>query len=143
VAIAQKLVLLLQHGNLEALLKETVTAYLTKFASDLTTITESLVGTALSTVLGSEAEFNFDIKINPEDQSLLIKQVSFKLNLIQPSAPPSKTAEEIAIRMNLNIEKFRYERAKLLGSPDLTQPIIIKDLEVGIPIQPATPPLSD
>jgi hypothetical protein len=136
-AIAQKLAALLQHRNLETVLKETVVAYLQGFESSLETVTESLVSTALSTILGNASQVSLDTDISLEHQHLLIKQVSLKLTLMQASPQPSKTAKEIAAQMQQEIDRFKAERQKKLGAASLMQPKILGDLEVGVPIKQA------
>lgn len=134
-AIAQKVAALLQHGNLETVLKEIVVAYLQRVEPSLARVTESLVSKALSKILGNASQVNLNTNISFEDQHLLIKQVSLKVSLMQASPQPSKTAQEIAAQMQQEIDRFKAERQKNLGAASLIQPTIMGQLEVGIPIK--------
>ncbi len=134
-AIAQKLAKLLQHGKIEEYLKETVVAYNQKIGQTLETVTESLVKTALKKILGNAIQFDLDTDIDPESQLLLVKQVTLKLSVMQPSLQPSKSAREIANQMEQEIEIFKAAQREKLGKIDLTRPTILGDLQVGISTQ--------
>lgn len=134
-AIAQKLAQLLQHGKLEESLKETVAAYQQGINQTLETVTESLVKTALKKILGNTIQFDIDTDIDLESQKLLIKQVTLKLNLMQPSLQPSKSAQEIANQMQQEIDIFKALQREKFGEIDLTKPSTLGDLQVGISTQ--------
>jgi hypothetical protein len=61
----------------------------------------------LAKILGSDA-VNLDIDVDA--QQLMIKQVTLKLNVMQSSAPPSKSGEEISAQMDDEIERFKSSR---------------------------------
>jgi hypothetical protein len=136
-AIAQQLAKLLQYGNLEKLVKETVVAYHHGIEQTLATVTESLVQSALSQVLGNAVQFNLDTDIDLQSQKFLVKQMTLKLNLLDSPIHPSKSAREVAAliqsKTQTEIERFKAERRGDLGAIDLTKPAILGDLEVGIP----------
>jgi hypothetical protein len=111
-AIAQRLVGFLQHGDLATTLQEQVLSYLQQFAPKLKTITETLVEQVLANMLGGQTQVQIKTDISLEDQQLLVKQVSLKLNLMEEDAPPGKTAQEIADQVDQEIDRFKTERAK-------------------------------
>ncbi|MEI6330737.1 MAG: hypothetical protein ACOYN8_01370 [Pseudanabaena sp.] len=108
-AIAEKLAKLLEFGNIEALLKKNVLA----MDSIVEGITESLVNNELEKILGSKI-----VTIDVDSKDFMIKQVTLKLNIMQSSPSPSKSDEEIAKQLDDEIEIFKKERQKLLGTRD-------------------------
>jgi hypothetical protein len=131
-AIAQKLANLLQFGNLEELLKEAILGDQPLLNKTLETVTESLVNSELSKILGNNA---LKVDIDLDSQRFMVKQVTLKLNVIQSSPPPSKSAEEIARQLDVEVEIFKVKQKAQLGVIDLLQPKKIGELEVGIPKQ--------
>ena len=106
-ANAEKLVQLLKFENLEKLLQDSLLGNQDLINHTLENVTESLVENELAKILGSDA-VNLDIDVDA--QQLMIKQVTLKLNVMQSSAPPSKSNEEISAQMDDEIERFKSSR---------------------------------
>ncbi|MCL1489822.1 MAG: hypothetical protein M1G31_03555 [Pseudanabaena sp. Salubria-1] len=106
-ANAEKLVQLLKFENLEKLLQDSLLGNQDLINHTLENVTESLVENELAKILGSDA-VNLDIDVDA--QQLMIKQVTLKLNVMQSSAPPSKSSEEISAQMDDEIERFKSSR---------------------------------
>jgi hypothetical protein len=106
-ANAEKLVHLLKFESLEKLLQDTLLGNQDLINRTLENVTESLVENELAKILGSDA-VNLDIDVDA--QQLMIKQVTLKLNVMQSSAPPSKSSEEISAQMDDEIERFKSSR---------------------------------
>lgn len=104
---AEKLVQLLKFENLEKLLQDSLLGNQDLINHTLENVTESLVENELAKILGSDA-VNLDIDVDA--QQLMIKQVTLKLNVMQSSAPPSKSSEEISAQMDDEIERFKSSR---------------------------------
>ena len=131
-AIAQKLSELLQFGNLEEMLRNTILADQTLLNSTVENATESLVNNELSKILGNDSlQFNIDL----DSQQLMVKQVTLKLNVMQSSAPPSKSNKEIATQVDDEIEKLRKLIQGKREVVDISKPTIFGELEVGTPNQ--------
>ena len=131
-AIAQKLSELLQFGNLEEMLRNTILADQTLLNSTVENATESLVNNELSKILGNDSlQFNIDL----DSQQLMVKQVTLKLNVMQSSAPPSKSNKEIATQVDNEIEKLRKLIQGKREVVDISKPTIFGELEVGTPNQ--------
>ncbi|MFN5301488.1 MAG: hypothetical protein ACK491_19370 [Pseudanabaena sp.] len=106
-ANAEKLVHLLKFESLEKLLQDTLLGNQDLINRTLENVTESLVENELAKILGSDA-VNLDIDVDA--QQLMIKQVTLKFNVMQSSAPPSKSSEEISAQMDDEIERFKSSR---------------------------------
>lgn len=106
-ANAEKLVQLLKFENLEKLLQDSLLGNQNLINHTIENVTESLVENELAKILGSDA-VNFDIDVDA--QQLMIKQVTLKLNVMQSSAPPSKSNQEISAQMDDEIERFKSSR---------------------------------
>ena len=106
-ANAEKLVQLLKFENLEKLLQDSLLGNQDLINHTLENVTESLVENELAKILGSDV-VNLDIDVDA--QQLMIKQVTLKLNVMQSSAPPSKSNEEISAQMDDEIERFKSSR---------------------------------
>jgi hypothetical protein len=106
-ANAEKLVQLLKFESLEKLLQDSLLGNQNLINHTLENVTESLVENELAKILGSDA-VNLDIDVDA--QQLMIKQVTLKLNVMQSSAPPSKSSEEISAQMDDEIERFKSSR---------------------------------
>ncbi|WP_103666595.1 hypothetical protein [Pseudanabaena sp. BC1403] len=106
-ANAEKLVQLLKFENLEKLLQDSLLGNQDLINHTLENVTESLVENELAKILGSDA-VNLDIDVDA--QQLMIKQVTLKLNMMQSSAPPSKSNEEISAQIDDEIERFKSSR---------------------------------
>ena len=131
-AIAQRLSELLQFGNLEELLRNTILADQTLLNSTVENATESLVNNELSKILGNDSlQFNIDL----DSQQLMVKQVTLKLNVMQSSAPPSKSNKEIATQVDNEIEKLRKLIQGKREVVDISKPTLLGELEVGTPTQ--------
>jgi hypothetical protein len=115
IAIAQKYAKSLQFGNLEALLSETILGdsklLLSQLNQPLENITEDIVNSKLAEILGDNT---LQIDIDVDSQQLMVKQVTFKLNVIQSSNTMTKSAEEIATQVDNEVAIFRENR-----KPDL------------------------
>lgn len=131
-AIAQKLANLLQFGDLEELLKEAILGDRPLLNHTLETVTESLVNSELAKILG-DSSLRFDIDL--DSQQLMVKQVTLKLNVMQSSPPPLKSADEISKQVDDEVERFKKEREGKSRSVKLFQPTKHGDLEVGVPKQ--------
>lgn len=107
-AIAEKLSKLLQFGNLENLLKKNIL----ELDRTVEGITESLVNKELEKILGDKI-----LTIDIDSKNFMIKQVTLKLNIMQSSAPPSKSNEEIAKQLDDQIKILRKKRQEQLGTP--------------------------
>jgi len=131
-AIAQRLSELLQFGNLEDLLKQTILGDQTLLNNSLENVTESLVNNELSKILGNDSlQFSIDL----DSQQLMVKQVTLKLNVMKSSAPSSKSNKEIAKQVDNEIENLRKLTQEKRGVVDISKPIILGELEVGTPKQ--------
>ncbi|WP_434686527.1 hypothetical protein [Pseudanabaena minima] len=107
VAIADKLVQLSKFGDLKKLLQDSLLGNRDLINSSLENVTESLVESELAKIIGSNT-LHMDIDVDA--QKLMVKQVTLKLNVLQPSATPSKSNEEIATQMDAEIERFKASR---------------------------------
>ena len=131
-AIAQRLSELLQFGNLEDLLKQTILGDQTLLNNSLENVTESLVNNELSKILGNDSlQFSIDL----DSQQLMVKQVTLKLNVMQSSSSSSKSNKEIAKQVDNEIENLRKLTQEKRGVVDISKPIILGELEVGTPKQ--------
>ena len=109
-ANAEKLVQLLKFENLTQLLQDSLLANQDLINHTLENVTESLVENELAKILGSDV-VNLDIDIDA--QQLMVKQVTLKLNVMQSSAPPVKSNQEISAQMDDEIERFKSSRPLL------------------------------
>ena len=55
----------------------------------------------------NQVEFGIDTDLNLAEKRLMIQQVSFQLNIMKQSPPPSKAAELMAAELNTEIERFK------------------------------------
>ena len=122
-AIANKLVKLLQFGNLEDLLKKNILA----LDRALEGVTESLVNDELEKILGDKI-----LTIDIDSKDFMIKQVTLKLNIMRSSPPPSKSGEEIAKQLDDQIEILKKKRQEQLATPNILTPVVFGPLQVGI-----------
>ena len=122
-AIANKLVKLLQFGNLEDLLKKNILA----LDRALESVTESLVNNELEKILGDKI-----LTIDIDSKDFMIKQVTLKLNIMRSSPPPSKSGEEIAKQLDDQIEILKKKRQEQLATPNILTPVVFGSLQVGI-----------
>jgi len=106
-AIADKLVQLSKFGDLKNLLQESLLGNRDLINNTLENVTESFVESELAKILGSNT-LHMDIDVDA--QKLMVKQVTLKINVLQPSATPSKSNEEIATQMDTEIERFKASR---------------------------------
>ncbi|HSM80241.1 MAG TPA: hypothetical protein VLS96_01080 [Nodosilinea sp.] len=123
-ALAQTLALALSQKPMAEAVGETVVAYVAHYAPTLTTIGADLISAALSAVLKNQVDFNIDTQLTVVDQQLLIEQVSFELNILQQSPPPSKAASAIAHQVHSAVEAYRQGRE---GAVDLTAGLVSND----------------
>jgi hypothetical protein len=120
VGLAKNLATVLSQKDTEAAVSETVSAYIEKFAPTVEEIGENLIETALNAVLKNQVEFGLETDLNLADRQLIIQQVSFKVNIMEQSPPPSKAAELMAQQLNREIERFKAERERNAGSLDVS-----------------------
>ncbi|WP_035990951.1 hypothetical protein [Leptolyngbya sp. KIOST-1] len=106
-ALAQTLATALSQRPMAEAVGETVTAYVERYAPALTTIGADLIATALSAVLKNQVDFDLNTQLTVADDQLLIEQVSFQLNVLRQSPPPSKAAWAIAAQVNTAVEQYR------------------------------------
>ncbi len=125
--LVKHLVTACSQKPLENAVSETVTAYIQQFAPSLEKIGEGLIEQTLSTILKKTVDFGLDIDLNLVDHQLLIQQVSFKLNIMKQSPPPSKTAFEIAAELESEVAKLQEDRRIALGTGDITQGLVSSD----------------
>ena len=111
IAIAQQLSKSLQLGDLETLLKETILgdsqSLVDQLNQPLENITEDFVNSKLAELLGNNA---LQMDIDLDAQQMMVKQVTFKLNVIQSSPTPTKSAEEIAAQIDNETKDFLADR---------------------------------
>lgn len=119
-ALAKDLAAVFSQRGTEAAVSETVTAYVEKFAPTMEEVGDNLIENALNAIFKNKLEFDIDTDLHLVHKQLLIQQVSFKLNIMQQSPLPSKTAQAIAAELNAEIEQFKAERQRRLGRLDVT-----------------------
>lgn len=107
VELAEQTIRCLQNDNLKVALWDTVNAYIAAYKPTLVEMGTSLVERAMAIVLTHKGEFDLDVALDPETQALIVKQVSFKLKLMEASPPPSKTATEIVDDLQDEIDRYR------------------------------------
>jgi hypothetical protein len=112
-AIAQKLADFLQFGNLEQELLKAVLDGKPLLNQTLENVTESLINSELHKIIGNDS-VQFDI-------DLMVRQVTLKINIMQASLPPSKSAKEIANQVDDEVKRFLEERPKNSGIVNLFQ----------------------
>ncbi|MGF1568160.1 MAG: hypothetical protein ACFCVD_08810 [Nodosilinea sp.] len=127
VGVAKHLVIALSQRPMETAVGETVVAYVEKFAPAMENITEDLIENALSAVLKNKVEFGLDTDLNLANRQLLINQISFKINIMKMSPPPSKTTQQMAAELSREIERFKQERANRLGTPNAAAGLVAED----------------
>lgn len=131
--LAQQLALCLAQKPLETAVSETVVAYLEKYQPALEAISEGLIENAIRAIANLPIEFDWTTELSLKDKRLLIQQVAFRLNLLQASPPPSKTAREVAAELHSEIERFRQARPGAAGLA-LTEGVSSSDgLEISSP----------
>jgi len=118
--LAKDLATVIGQRDTEAAVSETVTAYVEKFAPAAEEIGENLIESALSAILKNQVQFGIDTDLNLAEKRLIIQQVSFKLNIMQQSPPPSKSAELMAQQLNTEIERFKAERERNASTLDVS-----------------------
>ncbi|HIK46899.1 MAG TPA: hypothetical protein IGR64_18805, partial [Leptolyngbyaceae cyanobacterium M65_K2018_010] len=101
--------------------------YVNQFVPDLEKIGEDLIEQALNAVLKNQVDFGFDTDLELIDGELLINQISFTLNLMKQSPPPSKTAQQLAAELGAEIQRLQQKRQETLGSADVTQGLVSND----------------
>ena len=120
IAIAQKLSKSLQFGDLEALLNETILGNSQSLVDQLNqpieNITEDFVNSKLAELLGNDA---LQIDIDVDAQQMMIKQVTFKLNVMQSSPTPTKSAAEIAAQIDVAADEYLADRKPNLDFTNL------------------------
>lgn len=120
VKLAKNLAITLAQKPMEDAVSETVTAYVKTFEPTLETVGESLIEQAVEAILLNKVQFDWDTELSLENKQLLVKQVLFKLNVVQALPAPSKTAQQIAAQVHNAVEQFRAKRAETLEDPDVT-----------------------
>jgi hypothetical protein len=118
-AIAQKLADFLQFGNVEQELLKAVLDGKPLINQTLENVTESLINSELQKIIGNDS-VQFDI-------DLMVRKVTLKINIMQASTPPFKSAEEIANEVDDEIKRFLVEREKNSGVLNLFQSKIFLD----------------
>ncbi|MGG6237262.1 hypothetical protein ACQ4N7_01380 [Nodosilinea sp. AN01ver1] len=139
-ALAQTLATVLNQKPMAEAVSETVAAYVEKYAPGLVNIGSDLIATALSAVLKNQVDFDLDLQLAVIDQTLLIEQVSFQLNVLRQSPPPSKPAWAIAEQVNTAVEQYRQTQS---SGVDITAGLVSNDgLSISSPLT-STRRLSD
>jgi len=113
-AIADQLANLLQFGDIEELVKQTLIGDHQLLNQPLDQITESLVNSKLAEILGNNA-----IHIDLDTQQLMVKQVTFKLNVMASSPAATKSDQEIAQQVDDETTRFRVSRQENLNFNNL------------------------
>lgn len=113
-AIADQLSKLLQFGNVEELVKSALVGDRQLLNQPLDRITESLVNDKLAEILGSNA-----IHLDVDTRQMMIKQVTFKLNIMQSSPPPTKSNAEIEMQVDDESGRFLASRKEHLEMENL------------------------
>ena len=120
ISIAEKLSKSLQLGDLEALLKETILGNSQSLVDQLNqpieNITEDFVNSKLAELLGNDA---LQIDIDVDAQQMMVKQVTFKLNVMQSSPTPTKSAAEINEQIDVAAKGFLEDRKTNLDFTNL------------------------
>ncbi|MBD0334449.1 MAG: hypothetical protein ICV62_03095 [Cyanobacteria bacterium Co-bin13] len=130
--LARELFLCMTQKPLEEAVQETIVAYIKAYEPTLESVGEGLIESTLAAIVNGQVEFDWDIELNLEDKNLLIKQVAFKLNVMQADPMPSKTAQELAAQIQGEVARFRKEQAAALGQADLTGGLVGSDaLEIS------------
>ena len=113
-AIAQKLTQLLQGGNLEQTLHDSLLENQQLINQTINNTANSLINKQIAKIVGSDA---VRINIDVDAQNLMIKQVTLTLNIMQQSSPvPSKSDEAIAAQIDDEVRRFRESRQAISGS---------------------------
>lgn len=110
----------LRHADLEAAVQDVMQVYIAKFQPAAAVIGEALAAKALNAVLNSDVLVDIDIDLDLESRRLMIQQVSFKVNLMEASSPPSKTATAIAQQIHDEVAGYRAQ-AGMEGSSYLPE----------------------
>ncbi|MFN5818088.1 MAG: hypothetical protein ACK47D_18895, partial [Pseudanabaena sp.] len=113
-AIADQLAKLLQFGDIEELVKQTLIGEHQLLNQPLDQITESLVNSKLAEIIGNNA-----IHIDLDMQQLMVKQVTFKLNVMASSPAATKSEQEIAQQIDDETTRFRASRQETLNFNNL------------------------
>ncbi len=113
-AIEDQLAKLLQFGDIEELVKQTLIGDHQLLNQPLDQITESLVNSKLAEILGNNA-----IHIDLDTQQLMVRQVTFKLNVMASSPVAAKSEKEIAQQIDDEATKFRASRQETLNFNNL------------------------
>ncbi len=113
-AIADQLANLLQFGDIEELVKQTLIGDHQLLNQPLNQITDSLVNSKLAEILGNNA-----IHIDLDTQQLMVKQVTFKLNVMASSPAAAKSEQEIAQQIDDETTRFRASRQETLNFNNL------------------------
>ena len=120
ISIAEKLSKSLQLGDLEALLKETILGNSQSLVDQLNqpieNITEDFVNSKLAELLGNDA---LQIDIDVDAQQMMVKQVTFKLNVMQSSPTRTKSAAEINEQIDDVAKVFLEDRKTNLDFTNL------------------------
>lgn len=114
IAIADQLAKLLQFGDIEELVKQTLIGEHQLLNQPLDQITESLVNSKLAEIIGNNA-----IHIDLDMQQLMVKQVTFKLNVMASSPAATKSEQEIAQQIDDETTRFRASRQETLNFNNL------------------------
>ncbi|MBU6229119.1 MAG: hypothetical protein KGQ93_05450 [Cyanobacteria bacterium REEB459] len=125
--VVKHLVTACSQKPLENAVSQTVTAYIQKFAPGIEKIGENLIEQTLSAVLKQPVDFDLNLDLNLVNHQLLIQQVSFKLNIMKQSPPPSKTALAMAAQLQGEITKLQQEHQHSLAPEPITQGVVSAD----------------
>ncbi|NMF83498.1 hypothetical protein [Nodosilinea sp. P-1105] len=131
IELAATLATVLRQNPLEEAVKQTVTAYVSAVIPRITRIGADLIANALSAILNNQVNFGIDVNVHLVDRQLLIQQVSFKLNTMEQSPIPSKSAEQMAAELHQAVADFLRDRDH---SQDLSDPLAGLISEDGLSI---------
>lgn len=97
----------LQNRDATTFVQEVVRAYAAQFQPTAVEIGEELIEKTLQHMVKSQIELDIDFSLDPETQKLLVKQVMFKVNLLEASPVASKSASEIAQEVYDEVTRYR------------------------------------
>lgn len=132
-------------------LLEVVRAYIETAQPAIAEIGEGLVESVLQAVLNQQGQLHLDWQLDPETQRVVIKAVSFRLQLMQAAPSPQARDRDIAHQVSAAVGRLRAARSQpesYLPEPTFSEgnqsrSVLGPTLEVGIPLQPSQASAAD
>ncbi|MDX2256844.1 MAG: hypothetical protein NW214_15130 [Pseudanabaenaceae cyanobacterium bins.39] len=109
-AIAQKLTQALQFSDVKSLFEQKLLESASLANQSVENLTESFVNQELAKFLGTDA---VQVDIDVDVQQMIVKQVVFKINMLQSSPPPIKSNEDIGNQIDEEVAKMKLFRSQL------------------------------